>query len=81
MISNGAGWAETLDEPHGPSEHCWGSHTPGHHKPVKPTLRHFAEALTRYDHQQERGYDFWVLRDPWGNEFCVLQPSSPELLA
>jgi hypothetical protein len=19
---------------------------------------------TRYDHQQERGYDFWVLRDP-----------------
>jgi Glyoxalase-like domain len=24
------------------------------------------EALgaTRYDHQQERGFDFWVLRDP-----------------
>jgi predicted enzyme related to lactoylglutathione lyase len=41
------------------------------------------EALgaTRYDHQQERGYDFWVLRDPWGNEFCVLQPNFPELLA
>lgn len=41
------------------------------------------EALgaTRYDHQQERGYDFWVLRDPWGNEFCVLQPEFPELLA
>src|SRR5919198_670526 len=41
------------------------------------------EALgaTRYDHQQERGHDFWVLRDPWGNEFCVLQPEFPELLA
>jgi predicted enzyme related to lactoylglutathione lyase len=36
---------------------------------------------TRYDHQQERGYDFWVLRDPWSNEFCVLQPTFPELLA
>ena len=41
------------------------------------------EALgaTRWDHQQKRGYDFWVLRDPWGNEFCVLQPNFPELLA
>ncbi len=41
------------------------------------------EALgaTRWDHQQERGYDFWVLRDPWSNEFCVLQPEFPELLA
>lgn len=41
------------------------------------------EALgaTRWDHQQERGYDFWVLRDPWFNEFCVLQPEFPELLA
>jgi Glyoxalase-like domain len=41
------------------------------------------EALgaARWDHQQERGYDFWVLRDPWGNEFCVLQPEFPELLA
>ena len=29
-------------------------------------------APSRYDHQQERGFDFWVLRDPWGNEFCVL---------
>ena len=40
------------------------------------------EALgaTRWDHQQERGYDFWVLRDPWGNEFCVLQPEFPHLL-
>ena len=41
------------------------------------------EALgaTRWDHQQERGFEFWVLRDPWGNEFCVLQPTFPELLA
>jgi predicted enzyme related to lactoylglutathione lyase len=36
---------------------------------------------TRYDHQQERGHDFWVLQDPWGNEFCVLQPEFPDLLA
>lgn len=35
---------------------------------------------TRWDHQQERGYDFWILRDPWGNEFCVLQPNFPDLL-
>jgi predicted enzyme related to lactoylglutathione lyase len=41
------------------------------------------EALgaTLYDHQQERGFDFWVLCDPWGNEFCVLPPEFPELLA
>jgi predicted enzyme related to lactoylglutathione lyase len=41
------------------------------------------EALgaTRWNHQTERGFDFWVLRDPWGNEFCVLQPELPELLA
>ena len=41
------------------------------------------EALgaVRWDHQQERGFDFWVLRDPWGNEFCVLQAEFPELLA
>lgn len=35
----------------------------------------------RWDHQQERGFDFWVLRDPWDNEFCVLQPEFPDLLA
>jgi predicted enzyme related to lactoylglutathione lyase len=41
------------------------------------------EALgaTRWDHQRERGYDFWVLRDPWANEFCILQPNFPDLLA
>jgi hypothetical protein len=41
------------------------------------------EALgaTRWDHQQERGFDFWVMRDPWSNEFCVLQPNFPELPA
>jgi hypothetical protein len=36
---------------------------------------------TRYDHQQERGYDFRVRRDPWHNEFCVLQINFPDLLA
>lgn len=35
----------------------------------------------RWDHQQERGFDFWVLQDPWGNEFCVLEAEFPELLA
>jgi predicted enzyme related to lactoylglutathione lyase len=41
------------------------------------------EALgaTRWDHQEERGFDFWVMRDPWDNEFCVLEPEFPELLA
>ena len=41
------------------------------------------EALgaTRLDHQTERGWDFWVLHDPWGNEFCVLPPMFPDLLA
>jgi hypothetical protein len=36
---------------------------------------------TRWDHQQERGFDFWVMRDPRDNEFCVLQVEFPELLA
>jgi hypothetical protein len=36
---------------------------------------------TRWDHQRERGYDFWVLRDPWANEFCILQINFPGLLA
>ncbi|WP_370518874.1 VOC family protein [Microlunatus sp. Gsoil 973] len=35
----------------------------------------------RWDHQQERGFDFWALRDPWGNELCVLQTVFPHLLA
>ena len=41
------------------------------------------EALgaTRWDLQQERGFTFWVLRDPWKNEFCILQTEFPELLA
>ncbi len=41
------------------------------------------EALgaTRFANQVERGFAFWVLRDPWGNELCVLQPEFPELLA
>ncbi|WP_280336145.1 VOC family protein [Nocardia wallacei] len=41
------------------------------------------EALgaVRYDHQRERGFEFWVLHDPWGNEFCVLQTEFPPLLS
>jgi predicted enzyme related to lactoylglutathione lyase len=35
----------------------------------------------RWDHQQERGFAFWVMRDPWENEFCVLETEFPELLA
>jgi predicted enzyme related to lactoylglutathione lyase len=34
----------------------------------------------RWDHRQERGFEFWVMRDPWENEFCVLQTEFPELL-
>lgn len=34
-----------------------------------------------WDHQAERGFDFWVMRDPWDNEFCVLQTEFPGLLA
>jgi hypothetical protein len=25
------------------------------------------------------GFGFWVMRDPWENEFCVLQTEFPEL--
>jgi predicted enzyme related to lactoylglutathione lyase len=32
---------------------------------------------TRWDHQQERGYDFWVLRDPWGKRSACCSRSSP----
>jgi predicted enzyme related to lactoylglutathione lyase len=41
------------------------------------------EALgaARWDHQQERGFDYWVMHDPWRNEFCVVPPEFPELLA
>jgi hypothetical protein len=37
------------------------------------------EALgaTRYDHQKERGYDFWVLRDPWATSSASSKRSSP----
>ncbi len=34
---------------------------------------------TRWDHQQERGFDFWVMRDPWENEFCILQSNDPNV--
>jgi hypothetical protein len=36
---------------------------------------------SRWDHQHERGFEFWVMRDPWANEFCVLNTGFPELLA
>ena len=41
------------------------------------------EALgaSRWDHQQERGFDFWVMRDPWENEFCVLPSNDPNVIA
>ena len=29
----------------------------------------------------ERGFRFWVMEDPFDNEFCVLQPEYPELLS
>jgi Glyoxalase-like domain len=35
---------------------------------------------TRWDHQQERGHDFWGMRDSWDNEFCALQTEFPDLL-
>lgn len=41
------------------------------------------EALgaTRWDHQQETRLWLLVMHNPWGNEFCVLQPNFPDLLA
>jgi hypothetical protein len=50
---------------------------------IEPYLVASIDALgaTRWEHQQERGFDFWVMRDPWDNEFCVLQVEYPELLA
>jgi hypothetical protein len=36
---------------------------------------------TRWNLQQERGFTFWVLQDPWKNEFCILETEFPELLA
>jgi len=35
----------------------------------------------RWDHQQERGFDFWVMRDPWENEFCILPSNDPSVIA
>lgn len=36
---------------------------------------------TGLSHVEERGFDFWVMQDPFGNEFCVLHPEFPDLLA
>jgi predicted enzyme related to lactoylglutathione lyase len=35
----------------------------------------------RHQLMDERGFRFWVMLDPFGNEFCVLQPEYPDLLA
>lgn len=35
---------------------------------------------TRWKRIRERGLDYWVLRDPFGNELCVLAPEFPSLL-
>ena len=49
---------------------------------VEAEVRRLEElGAVRWDHQQERGFSFWVLRDPWDNEFCVLQQEFPEFLA
>lgn len=34
----------------------------------------------RYKLIEDRGFRFWVMLDPFENEFCVLQPEYPELL-
>ena len=48
---------------------------------VEAEVRRLEElGASRWDHQTERGFDFWVMRDPWGNEFCVLQTMYPDLL-
>lgn len=36
---------------------------------------------TKHRLEDERGFRFWVMLDPFGNEFCVLQAEYPELLA
>jgi predicted enzyme related to lactoylglutathione lyase len=40
------------------------------------------EALgaSRWKRIRERDLDYWVLRDPFGNELCVLAPEFPSLL-
>jgi Glyoxalase-like domain len=30
---------------------------------------------------EERGYRFWVMLDPFGNEFCIIQAEFPDLLS
>lgn len=40
------------------------------------------EALgaTRSVQRRDRGYLFWVMLDPFANEFCVLEPEFPDIL-
>jgi hypothetical protein len=47
-----------------------------------PVARQLAAlGATRWNHQQERGFDFWIMRDPWENEFCILQSDDPNVIA
>ncbi len=34
----------------------------------------------KHKYMDERGFQFWIMFDPFGNEFCVLQPEYPKLL-
>lgn len=36
---------------------------------------------TKHKFMDERGFRYWIMFDPFGNEFCVLQPEYPTLLA
>jgi Glyoxalase-like domain len=31
----------------------------------------------RWAHQEERGFDFWVMGDPWDSESAFCRPSFP----
>jgi hypothetical protein len=49
--------------------------------PNRRGMEHLTVGEDRIDLLIRRGYDFWVLRDPWFNEFCVFQVNFPEALA
>jgi hypothetical protein len=49
---------------------------------VEAEVQRLVELGATRDHlQEERGYRFWVMLDPSGNEFCVLQTVFADLLA
>ncbi len=41
-------------------------------------LEKFGAKKHKYMH--ERGFNYWVMLDPFDNEFCILQPEYPKLL-